>query len=126
MALPEALEQIKTQLINALDRPDVTRQGNRASASVFRAGIRTNIHGEMVQYVGVNINRPPTQNAVSGSDIEFITQEAENFLEWVRINHEDIGEMLVWWVEPPTVQFDYEREAVAYITVPLCTRYPRA
>lgn len=125
MPLPEAIDAIKAQLTNVFERPDVSTAGTNPTSAVYRSGIRTNIHGELVHTVTVDINKPPTRSQVTDGDIVYLHDVAQTFLEWIA-TQSAIGDMLIWWEQPPSVEFDYDEGASAYITIPLCERYPRA
>ena len=125
MALPEAIAAIEGQLTNPLPRQDIVEQGERPSQGVYRSGLTVNIHGEKVHYVTIDMHRPATRSYVTDEDIEATYADAETMLDWLA-SKVDVGGMLVYWPEYPRVEFDWESEASAHITVGLCERYPRA
>lgn len=124
MALPEAITAIEGQLSNVLERPDVRVEGQRPSQAVFRSGTRVNIHGEFVYYVTVEIHVPKTHDYVLESQITTVVNIAEGLLSWLA-SEDRIGDMLVWWVQPPSAEYDWVEMAYGSVTIPLCERYPR-
>lgn len=130
MPLPEAIALIEAQLTNVFERRDVRVAGTLPSASVYRSGIRTNIHGELVHFVMVDIHKPLTMDRISDEDIEYIHEVTESFFEWLQ-GVRQLDTMLIWWVDPPVADFELGRSdnpelgAMAHISIPLCERYPR-
>ena len=125
MPLPEAIALIEGQLENVFNRPDVRSQGTKPTSRVYRAGTRGNIHGELAHFINVEIEKPKTRDFTSDGDIEFVHATSEAMLIWLA-GQDRLDTMLIWWVNPPTVEYNYEDGALAIITIPLCERYPRA
>ena len=126
MPLQEAIDAIKGQLAptQAVMRPDVSVYGQVPTAAVYRAGMRQNAHNELVHYVVVDLHVPMAATYVEDEDIEAVYAQAQAVLEYLATNRP--GGMFVWWGEPPTATFDFEKEASCHIEIGLCDRYPRS
>lgn len=129
MAIATAITALKDKVAEITattpgDEPNQLRQGNRLTSAVWWSGSELFYRGR-VERVSVEILRPPSRDWVTQDDIRLVLEKVSDLYDFLDTK-EAIGGYIVYWPQGVSSEFDYSDGAAAYVTIPLCTEYPRS